>query len=187
MNATKSTKTGGAHTVSFIIVVPVTLIVLYVIGLLIHPANLSNQLTFVLWVLFRLVMFAALAVLLNLAFYTAVLRQTPRDILMGLRRFEHSTGLENLSRAFVLVGLLMIAAQLVGWPLATSMKGYLYEILTKGSLGLLLATAVTMFGALFLGIKSVDHFAEYFNDPRNNQIVLVVMALVNLAVFIAMR
>jgi hypothetical protein len=44
-----------------------------------------------------------------------------------------------------------------------------------------------MFGALFLGIKSIDHFAQYVEDPRNNQIVLVLMILVNAVVFLAMR
>ena len=187
MNATKPTKTSGAHTASFVVVVPVLLVALYVISLLIHPANVGTQLLFVFWVLFRIFVGAVLFFILDFAFSTLILHQTPGQVVAGLRRFEHKNGLENLSRAFLSGGIIFMAAQLAGWPLGSSMSQYLFEVMSKGSIALLIAIGVTMFGALVLGIKSVDHFAQYVDDPRNNQIVLIVIVLVNAVIFLGKR
>jgi hypothetical protein len=183
MNASTSSIKSGKHTASFIIVVPVVLVVIYLLSLIFHPANIGTQLVYVLWVLFRVVVGAVLFFILDFAFNTLILNQTPGEIVAGLRRFEHATGIENLSRAFLTGGMLFMAAQIAGWPLGSSISQYMYEVMSKGPIAIL----VTMFGALFLGIKSIDHFAQYVEDPRNNQIVLVLMILVNAVVFLAMR
>ena len=186
MNASNPVKS-SKHTVSFIIVVPVVLVVIYLLSLLFHPANVGTQLMFILWFVFRVVVGAVLFFILDFAFNTLILHQTPGQIVAGLRRFEHESGLENLSRAFLTGGLLIVAAQLAGWPLGTSMSLYLYEVMSKGPIALLVAILVTIVGALFLGIRSIDHFAQYVEDPRNNQIVLVLMILVNAVIFLGMR
>jgi hypothetical protein len=187
MNASTNSVKSGKHTVSFIFVVPIVLVVLYLLSLIFHPANIGTQLVYVLWVLFRVVVGAVLFFILDFAFNTLILNQTPGKIVAGLRRFEHATGIENLSRAFLTGGMLFMAAQIAGWPLGSTMSQYMYEVMSKGPIALLVAILVTMFGAFFLGIKSIDHFAQYVEDPRNNQIVLVLMILVNAVVFLAMR
>ena len=187
MNSTMKPKT-TRHTVNFLVFVPVFLVVLYLIGLAINPAaNFGFQLAYVGRVLIQFLIFAVLAAALIFMFYALVLHKPLGQVVTDLKRFEHPDGVENLSSAFLMLGMLMIAAQIVGWPTAVSLKLYLYEMLTKGTIGLLLATAITVLGAFVLGLNSVEHFVQYLEDANNNQVVLVLMGLVNLAIFIAMR
>jgi hypothetical protein len=173
--------------INFLYTVPI-LLVLYVIGALVKPLNLGNQLVYIGVTGIKMVLVIVLAILLAVTFYKLMLHTSIAGMVSDLKRFEHRTGYENLSRAFMLAGIIGMAAQIIGWPTASTFSNYVYELLTKGSIALGLAmVGAFMFGAFFLKLKSNSEFACYLNDPRNNQVVLILMFVVNVIVFIAMR
>lgn len=175
------------HSLSFWFIVPIVLVGMYLLGAILRPVNAVSQMQYLQWTGTKSLTFVILGVAFVFAFFTLVLHINVFTMLADLRRFEHPSGAENLARGFMLLGVLAIAAQIAAWPGTTSWMPYLYEVLTKGPLALALAIVVTILCSWFLGIGSIDKFALYVKNPHNNQIVYVIMGLVNLAVFVAMR
>jgi len=94
---------------------------------------------------------------------------------------------ENLSPAFVISGLGLATAQIFAFAHAATWQLYCYEVLTKGAVGLLLGLFFAMYQSRRAGVVSADHFAEFYNNPENNQIVLYVMVMLNVAMLIVMQ
>jgi len=175
------------HSVSAIFVTIVVLVLLWGTGVLLRPVDLVGQLTYVRNLVMMIGFFAVLGGFLLFAVVTGIMHKSLSSFFAGLRRTSHVSGFENLSRAFLLIGILGLAAQLVGWPSTTGLNAYFYELLTKGSIALLVVLAFLSAWSFLLGLNTVDHFVAYFDEPKNNQIVFAVMGMANLLMFLAMH
>lgn len=92
----------------------------------------------------------------------------------------------NLSYGLIAAGLVGVCAIAVFMASASSFQLYVYELLTKGSVGLFFSIVVTVIAAVFFGIDSMDSFRDYVEAPANNQKVLLLMVILNLVMFGAM-
>lgn len=93
---------------------------------------------------------------------------------------------ENLSPVAVLGGLMLAVGQIVALAHASTFPVYMYEALTKGSVGLALGILATAVIGVFVGVRSFNRFTEFFYNAKNNQLVIFMMVALNTAVLIAM-
>ena len=93
---------------------------------------------------------------------------------------------ENLSPVIVICGLGTAVALIFAFAHASSFPLYLYEVLTKGSIGMLIGLVFAIYQSWRAGVMSSSQFAAFYRDPGNNQIVAYVMTMFNVAVFLAM-
>lgn len=98
----------------------------------------------------------------------------------------HVTNQENLSPMFVISGLAVAIGLIFALAQAPTFPLYMYRVLTKGSVGLLVGVVFAAYQARRAGVNSSSSFAFFYNDPGNNQVVAYVMTMFNVAVFLAM-
>ena len=94
---------------------------------------------------------------------------------------------ENLSAFAVLAGSFVAFGMIFAFANGATIQLYLYNALSKGSLGMIVGLLGTMWFARFvIGVESVGRFSELFESPRNNQAVLFIAVLFDVAVLTAM-
>lgn len=141
----------------------------------------------ILWYAARvLVKFAAVMFVFLLCAWLAAnsLGTSLGQMFASMREFKK--GQENLSPVVVFGGILLAVAQIFGFAHATTFPVYVYDVLTKGGLGLLLGLGLTMVFARLARVHELG-FAAFFHDERNNQIVILIMLAFNVALFVAMQ
>lgn len=146
--------------------------------------NLAGILWFVCRVVLKFIGAIVLARLLTGIVCSQILGISYADLVKALHQRIDSQ--ENLSPVFVLGGILLIAVQIFALAHATSTTVYFYDVLTKGSVGLLIGLVFTMIQSRRVGVVSAGHFADFYHDSSNNQIIAYVMLAMNAAVLVAM-
>lgn len=190
MNAQPNINTGNTkkHTVSFVLGFLAMIVVMYLVSLAFRPANASAALefNFFLVVLVLLIVWAVFGFILNFGWFALVFHMNPIAEFKTMLNTKHESGRENMSRAYLVAGLYMIAAQIVGFSFASPAHVFVYNFLSLGSVALFAAGVVTCGLAGLFGIGSAEAFKAYYDNRGNNQMVLLIMVLANLAVFVPM-
>ncbi len=146
--------------------------------------NPAGIISYVLQVLVKFVLVGvASAALMWLA---AIQLETTLPKLLSSMHDRAEYPQENLGPVMILGGLLLAMGQIFALAHATTFSVYLYEVLTKGSVGLALGIVATALIAFVVGVRSFNRFTELFNDPKNNQLVMFLMIAFNTAVLVAM-
>jgi hypothetical protein len=171
---------------STIVLLVITFIVGATIGLSAGVVtNMAGVLSLVFQVSVKFVLIAVSATLV-LMFVSRSLLGRPMRALFASMHDRVTQLQENLSPALVLGGVLLAVAQIFAFAHASTFALYFYEALTKGSLGLGLGIIATVVISRLVGISSTGYFLDIFDDPANNQLVLFLMVVFNVAVLIAM-
>ena len=165
--------------------------VMFAIGVIIGIlAGVEPNIQAILWyvarVLFKYAAIMVVAILLIWLIAKYLLNTSIAEMIASMHNQVRVQDQENLSPAVVLGGLLFAVTMIFSLAHAITFQIYLYDVLTKGSLGLLVGTAMVAAVARMVGVRSADHFAELFHEPSNNQIVIFVMIALNAAVLVAM-
>ncbi len=173
----------------FLFLTGLVLVAVFVVGSLIGlTAGVVPDVTSILWYVVRVVVKFTLAsvVFAILAWFVAIQLGTKLSKLLTSMHDRADYPQENLSPVMILGGLLIAMGQIFAFAHASTFPVYIYEVFTKGSVGLALGIVATAFIARVVGVRSFSHLTQLFYDAKNNQIVIFVMIAFNTAVLIAM-
>lgn len=174
---------------SFTFVSILTLIVMFAIGIPFgFAAGVAPSLSGIAWFLGRVVIKFA-AVLLFGRLFTFLVANRLLGTTVSAMYESMKTNIadqENLSPVSIIGGLGVATALIFALAHATSFQLYMYEVLTKGSIGMFVGLLFATYRARHAGVLSASQFASFYRDPGNNQIVIYVVTMFNVAIFLAM-
>lgn len=173
----------------FLFLTGLVLVAVFTVGSLIGlTAGVVPNVTGILWYVMRVVVKFTLAsvVFAILAWFVAIQLGMTFSKLLGSMHDRAEYPQENLGPVVILGGLLLAMGQIFSFAHASTFQVYVYEVFTKGSLGLALGIVATALIAWIVGVKSFARFTDLFADPKNNQLVIFLMIAFNTGVLIAM-
>lgn len=179
-----NTKTNGISGVQFAVLMTIVLAVFYALGVLVAPAgvvpNVLAQVAFALVVVIKTLLVLASSTIAILVVFTQVLDMKVGEILPSLRKAE------NLSYGVMAGAIAGVMAIAVSFSTGATLQLYLYALLTKGAIGLLLDGIVVFVVARTVGVTSMDELAVYAKTVDNNQMIIFLAVVANVIMLVAM-